>query len=82
MAWCVRRTVASVAQACHAECRIALTAAIRADRTTAVSGRSALLAICTSDEVCNPIGINSEPTVMIASMCAAFARTRTARDGA
>ena len=34
----------------QAECRIALTAANRAERTTADSGRSASLAICTSDE--------------------------------
>jgi len=38
----------------------------------------ASLAICTSDEVCNPIGIRPELTVMIASMWAAFSSTRTA----
>ena len=60
----------------------ALTAASRAERTTADSGRSASLAICASDELCSPIGINPELTVTIASMCAAFSSTRSARDGA
>ena len=70
------------ASACQAECRIALTAAIRAERTTPVSGRSASLAICTSEDDCSPIGISPELTVMIASTWAAFSSTRTARDGA
>ena len=47
----------------HAEYRISLSAAIRAERTTWASGRSASFAICTSDDVCNPIGINPELTV-------------------
>lgn len=41
--------MARCSQSGQAECRIALTAAILADRTTAVSGRSALLAISMSD---------------------------------
>ncbi len=58
------------------------TAASRAERTTAVSGRSASLASWTSDELCSPIGISPELTVMIASTWAAFSSTRTARVGA
>ncbi len=69
-------------QACQAEYRIALTAASRADRTTPLNGRNASLASCISEELCRPIGMRPELTVMIASTCAAFSRTRSARGGA
>ena len=60
---CVAREGGESAQA---ECRIASTAAIRAERTTAVSGRSASLAMRASDDDCVPIG--SSPATLGALM--------------
>ena len=46
---------------------MALTAAIRAERTTDASGRIAESAIIYWETLCVAIGVTPEPTVMIAS---------------
>ena len=46
---------------------MALTAAIRAERTTDASGRIAESAIIAWETLCVAIGVTPEPTVMIAS---------------